>query len=209
MLQVYKLNGDLVFNQYKAISCEVVLKVETFEYDPWAKEPQKNSDDFIDGLKVTGVLSFETSPIYQFQDKHPVKENAIGKLTLRDANETTKFNVLITDKKEEKTIIDRQLKRYSWNFFSLGKPSWDELEIFPKNYKGIKMNRIYSCVDFRGYWPVGVASVVVASNPGEAKEILTKTLKDLDIPLEGDGDFNFVEIDIDQKGAIILNKGDY
>ena len=71
------------------------------------------------------------------------------------------------------------------------------------------MNKIFSCTDFRGHWPVGVSSIIVAADKREAKVLLDQKLKAMGIPIEGDGHYTFEEVNMNQKGAILLNKGEY
>lgn len=208
MLQHLTLDGDLKIGQYKTISCKVQLEVAVVEDDDWADDIPIDYSQFVDGVRVIGELSFDTSPI-EWRDKHPVKKSVTGELVLSDGEETTKINILIVEKSGEVDILPRQIKRYFWQFFAVGKPAWDKLKIFPENYRGRTMNRIYSCTDFRGYWPVGVASIIVATDKKEAKRLLDAKLKEAGIPPEGDGHYTLTEIDIQSKGAVILNDGKY
>lgn len=210
MIQHLKLSGDLKFGQYKTISCNVQLEVATVDDDEWAEpDPNHNPADYVDGVRVTGEFSFDYSPLNDYREKHPVKPNAIGELVLRDGDESTKLNILVVERTAAVDIIPKKIKRYFWLFFVIGKPKWDKLGIFPENYRGVNMNRVYACTDFRGYWPVGVASVIVAADKREAKRLLDQKLREAGIPIEGDGDYTLTEISIEQKGAVILNKGDW
>jgi len=208
MIQHLQLLGDLKIGQYKAIYCDVQLQIDIHEDDDWAEpDPNYNPANYVDGVRVLGEFYFDTSPI-GWSDKHPVKSNAVGELTVRDGTETSKLTILITDKSGETDIIPKQLKRYFWQFFVIGKPNWDKLKIFPENYRGINnMNRLYACTNFRGYWPVGVASVIVAADKHEARRLLNQKLQEAGIPVEGELDLT--EIDLKNKGAVILNNGDW
>jgi hypothetical protein len=210
MIQHLKLKGDLKFGQHKCISCNVELEVDTHEDDEWAEpDPNYNPDNYIDGVRVTGEFSFDAGPIDAWRDKHPIKPNAIGELMLRDGDESSKLNILVVERTAVVDIVPKKIKRYFWLFFVVGKPIWDSLGIFPENYRGVKMNRVFACTDFRGYWPVGVASVIVAADKREAKTLLDQKLREAGIPIEGDGDYTLTEISTDKKGATILNNGDW
>lgn len=210
MLRHLVLDGDLKIGQYKTISCKVQLEIAVVEEeDEWAEdEIPVDYSQFVDGVRVVGELSFDTSPI-EWRDKHPVKKSTTGTLLLRDGEETTKINILFIEQSGVTDILPRQIKRYFWQFFAIGKPAWDKIKIFPENYRGRTMNRIYSCTDFRGYWPVGVASVIVATDKREAKRMLDAKLREAGIPIEGDGNYTLTEIDIQAKGVVILNDGKY
>lgn len=211
MLQHYVLDGSLKIGQHKAIDCKVQLEVATLEDDEWADDqPAHNHDDYIDGVRVTGELSFDTSPI---QDKHPVQRNVVAELTVRHEGEQSRFNVLLLERTGTVDVGPEprrnSIKRYFWLFFALGKPLNDGLELFPDNYRGRNMNRIFTCTDFRGYWPVGVASVIVAKSRTEAHRMLKQKLKEAGIPEEGDGKYTLTELSIEKPGVVILNNGDY
>lgn len=202
-----KLIGDLKFGHYKSIDCNVHLKIETYEEDDWAEpDPNYKADDYLDGMRVTGELYFDTSPITD--PKHPVRVNAVGEISVRDEGTSSVLNVILVEKTGVVDIVPQKIKRYFWHFLVVGKPKIDSLEIFPKDYLGINMNKLYSCIDFRGYWPVQVASVVVAADKREARVLLDEKLKLAGIPIE-DIDYTLTEINIRQKGATILNNGDW
>jgi hypothetical protein len=208
MIQNLRLSGDLKFGQYKGISCNVQLQVDIHEDDEWAEpDPNYNPANYTDGVRVVGEFSFDTSPI-GWNDKHPIKPNAVGELLVRDGEDSSKLNILITNKSGEADIIPKKLKRYFWQFFVIGKPSWDKLNIFPEKYRGVKnMNRVYVCTNFRGYWPVGVASVIVATDMRDARRLLNQKLQEVGISVEVE--FDLTEIDLQDKVAVILNNGDW
>lgn len=208
MIQHFRLLGDLKFDQHKTIACDVHLKVDIYEDDDWA-EPSIDykPENYIDGVRITGEFWFDHSPIYD--TKHPIKTNAVGKLTVRDSGEFTTFSILVTEQKDKINILPRQVIRYHWEFFAIGKPSQDQLKIFPEYYTGVKMYKLYACTNFRGYWPVQVASVIVANTKQEAKELLEKKLRDSGIPIETDFDYALEEISLRDKGATILNNGEW
>lgn len=208
MLQHLTLNGDLKIGQYKTIFCKVQLEIAVVEDDDWADDIPIDYSQFVDGVRVIGELSFDTSPI-EWRDKHPVKKSVTAELMLNDGDNTTKINILLIEQSGAVDILPRQIKRYFWQFFAIGKPAWDKIGIFPANYRGRTMNRVYSCTDFRGYWPVGVSSVIVATDKKEAKRMLNAKLREAGIPMEGDGNYTLTEIDIQAKGVVILNDGKY
>lgn len=210
MKQHLRFSGDLKFGQFKGISCAVQLQIDTHEEDEWAEpDPDYDPTKYTDGVRVTGEFYFDTSPI-AWNEKHPIKPNAIGELLVRDGEDTSKLNILITEKSGESDLLHKKIKRYFWQFFVVGKPAWDKLKIFPDNYRGVNnMNRVFACTNFRGYWPVGVASVVVAIDKQEARRLLDQKLKETGIPVESDGSYDLTEINIRDKGAVILNNGEW
>ena len=71
------------------------------------------------------------------------------------------------------------------------------------------MNRIYSCTDFGGPWP-GFSAIVVATDKVEAKKLLDAKFREQKIFAQGpkgDGRYTLTEIDIQEKGAVVLCSG--
>lgn len=66
--------------------------------------------------------------------------------------------------------------------------------------------KVFTCNDHAGFWPVGSASVVVAENETEAREILRGALIGHGLK---DEPFTLKELDINRPHAVILNDGDY
>lgn len=67
--------------------------------------------------------------------------------------------------------------------------------------------KVYVCTDHEGFWPVGVASIVVANDGVEATELLYTALRarglTQDIP------FTLCEVDTSTPKAEIFRDGDY
>lgn len=223
-----QLTGELKIDQYKSISCKVDLEIDQLEHDEWAdSDPNYDPDNYINDIRVIGELNFDTSPI-AWNDKHPVKINAIGKLVVtRDDfplmenqeviiqsmidkkifTSSSHFNILITEKINEVDIVPKKIRRYFWRFFIVGKPIIDLIQIFPNNYTGVKMNKVFYCTNFRGYWPVGVSSVIVAKDKEDARSILTQQLIESSILIEDSNDFELKEINLNERKAVVLNDG--
>lgn len=67
--------------------------------------------------------------------------------------------------------------------------------------------RVWVCVDFEGFYPVGSAAVVVAKDEETARTKLREALEDHGL---GDQDeFKLTEVLVDVPGAIILVDGNY
>jgi hypothetical protein len=213
MICKYNLDGHLKIGLHKTIFCKVKFEIETIDLnDDWAElDPNINLNDYIDGVRAKGEFHFETSPINDCRD-HPVAKNTLAELLLYDEEESTKLNIFIVENISSVDVVPKKIKRYLWSFLPVGKPFFDKLNIFPKNYQGVKskkksMNQIYSCTKFRAEWPVEVASIIIAQSKAEAKVLLNQKLREFGIISELD-DYELTEIDIDQKGAIILNSGE-
>lgn len=67
--------------------------------------------------------------------------------------------------------------------------------------------RIWYSNDHEGHYPVGVASVVVAEDEDEARDLLILKLREHG--LEQKRPFRLTEIKTDQARAIVINDGDY
>lgn len=66
---------------------------------------------------------------------------------------------------------------------------------------------VYTCTDFKGYWPVGVAAVVVARDLSAARRILSEALASRGLQLRDDNEIKRVELNVAH--ALILRDGDY
>lgn len=66
--------------------------------------------------------------------------------------------------------------------------------------------RVFTCTDHDGYWPVGVASLVVASTEDDARLMLQAELDNKNL---GKGSFTLQEVDLLIPKATILLDGDY
>lgn len=158
--------------------------------------------DIGENKQVTGELSFESPPL-AWNDQH-VKKNSTGTLTVADGEDSSKFNVLLVESTNEHTLIKDRLKRYFWLFFVIGKPIYDSLEIFP-----VETMKVFTSTDFRGLWPVGVSSVVIAQDMRAARSLLTAALKKSGIDQPEIKDLTLQELDLSCPTALVLNKGEY
>jgi len=71
----------------------------------------------------------------------------------------------------------------------------------------VKHLRVWTCDDFRGFYPVGSAAVVVAKDEETARTKLREALEDHGLGEQGD--LPLTEVLTDVPGAIILVDGDY
>lgn len=69
------------------------------------------------------------------------------------------------------------------------------------------MMRLWTCVDHDVFWPVGGASIVVASDEDEARSLLSDALRATG--LDPDEGFTLQEVPLDRKVAIVLKDGEY
>lgn len=71
--------------------------------------------------------------------------------------------------------------------------------------------RVFVCTDHEGFWPVGTASVVIAENEEQARELLTIALRNR--MMNGQGldslPFTLQEISSSEPAAHILRDGNY
>lgn len=66
--------------------------------------------------------------------------------------------------------------------------------------------KLYTCTDHEGHYPVGTASIVIADDICEAKQLLLRELSKIGID---EPDLSLEEVTLNKKQAIILNDGDY
>jgi hypothetical protein len=67
--------------------------------------------------------------------------------------------------------------------------------------------KLYTCIDFKGQWPVPVAAVVLAETEEQARELLKKEL--INYHLGEQDDFTLIKIPQTKCQAVILSDGDY
>jgi hypothetical protein len=194
----------LKMGQHKGIDVDVHLEISV------RSEDNDKPEDFHEGVRAIGELSFDCYPIGGWKD-HPVQKNKVGDLCLcEEGNQnSTRVNILFVDKNGERTILKDRIRRYIWLFYVIGKPLSDGLEIFPWWYTGKLMNKLFTCTDFRGIWPIGVSSVVVAKDQPEAKRLLIAALKQSGINQPEIHDLTLQEIDLKRPHVAILNTGEY
>lgn len=132
MIQNYLFPGEIKIGQHKPVSGNVQLEVATYKPDAFSpRKPEYPEDQYTDGLRVMGELSFDSKPL-QPADKHPIKTNAVGELIVRFEGDSTRFNVLVTEKTGESVVVPNRVRRYFWQFVMFGKCKFDGLELFPK-----------------------------------------------------------------------------
>jgi hypothetical protein len=192
---------------HKTIDSSICLEIATASDDQYAPETDAEFVKSELGVRAMGELSFEAYPLRG--SVHPVRKNAVGTLTVLDDGLSSKFNVVFIEKNSDQDIIKDRLKRYFWLFFVVGRPSHDALEIFPEWYRGKIVNKVFVCTDFRGIWPVGVSSVVVAPDRKRAKILLMDILVNAGISQPEIHSATLQEVDLLHSQALLLNKGEY
>ena len=69
--------------------------------------------------------------------------------------------------------------------------------------------KLFTCTDHNGFWPVGVASIVLARGKGHARSLLDKELTERRLELDKDEPYTLVEVDMTRAKAVILRDGNY
>lgn len=69
--------------------------------------------------------------------------------------------------------------------------------------------KIYTYTDHDHHWPVGVASVVVAKDENEARELLDNTLVSIGLKPSEIKSYTLVELDTNHAHATVLRDGNY
>lgn len=210
MKQKMTYSGYLYVGNNKPLPIDCNLHVEVIQEDEWGEAINRPDNN---GVRIEGDFSFDLPPIQShYEDgklkQHFVQKNVVGTVHLHCDGEKSQFSVLITEKVAEIDILPNQLRRYFWTFLPVGKPSTDQLEIFPKEYRwgAIKMNRVYYSTDFRGPWNNEVSSIIVAPNKIKAREIMDAKLLQMGIE-PGIEMYHLTEVDLTQEQALVLNRG--
>jgi hypothetical protein len=66
--------------------------------------------------------------------------------------------------------------------------------------------KVFTCTDHEGHWPVPVASAVIATSEGEARQLLDAELLKHNLKITH---YTLREIQIDRPQAFVLSEGDY
>ena len=69
--------------------------------------------------------------------------------------------------------------------------------------------RIFYCQDHDGYWPVRVASLILAQDVPEAIALLDEQLEGRRLKTHKDQPYTLIEVVANGPKAIIINGGDY
>ena len=69
--------------------------------------------------------------------------------------------------------------------------------------------RVFTCVDHDCHYPVGVASVIVAENEQQARELLDAQLIEHGLNPYDEPPYTLQELALDTPQAIVLRDGDY
>jgi len=69
--------------------------------------------------------------------------------------------------------------------------------------------KLYVCTDHDRHWPTGVASVIIAKNENEAKELLNKALVRHGLKPYDEKPYVLHKVSQNKPKAIILYDGDY
>ena len=69
--------------------------------------------------------------------------------------------------------------------------------------------RIFTCTNHDGFWPVGVASVVVAEDEEHAGLLLDSVLAELGLQVRAESPYTLQEISTGNAMAIVLRDGKY
>ena len=80
--------------------------------------------------------------------------------------------------------------------------------VISPNAKGKEM-KVYTCKDHDAHWPVGVASVIIANNEEEAKQLLDLALIEQGLGGFDDEPYTLEEMDITEPGVEMLCNGSY
>ena len=69
--------------------------------------------------------------------------------------------------------------------------------------------KLYYCKDHAGYWPIGVASIILASSEEEAKDLLDEELKSRGLKTYSEEPYTLTKIPQTRSCVTIINDGNY
>ena len=68
--------------------------------------------------------------------------------------------------------------------------------------------RVFTCDDFKGYWPVGTAAVIVAESKADAEKRLREHLASMGLR-QDDRELTLIELDTHVPYVCVLRDGNY
>lgn len=178
-------NGNLILSG-QTLYVTVEMFVETIDDDPFKEIV--STKEFVNGVKITGEISFE-----QTVGKYKFPKDTIANLKILDGDKGSSFNILLTEQTGESDVLPKKLKRYFWSFLPIGDPEYDKLEIFPVQYKKPnKINRIYYLSDSEN------KILIVAQNKKEAYDLILNSELDQKYNI-----LNLKELDTNNSGITL------
>lgn len=69
--------------------------------------------------------------------------------------------------------------------------------------------KVFTCTNFTGVWPVGVAAVIVAKDRKEARKLFMEELDNRGLIQANPAGLTFEELPLSKSGVTVLNDGDY
>lgn len=163
---IYRFEKGYFDVNRKSYHCKTELNIK-YQTDKDA------SIEFVDGLQITGVLSFIDLRIDRsFKRPKELPASTTGHLSLYDGSGFCKIEILLVEDLE----FDHDNQVYKSDFICFKKPYFDTMGIFPEDFTGEIMN-IYYSVDFLGYWTKNASAIVVAKDEDMAKEIIYNRAK--------------------------------
>ena len=153
------------------------------------------------GVKMMGELQIEVAFCNTL-----VQKNTTGILSLRQGDDSSRFNVICMEFLHHLQIVPNKIRREFWLFYALGRPISDGLDLFP-DFTQKKALRVYTVTNFNGSWPLGVSCVVVANNRKEARRLLDVKLEEAGVLKGRNKDYDLDDLDIFSPAAFVLNDG--
>lgn len=137
----YQLLGSLLSSSNKKIECKVQISISVLDDDVYNEQEITNSNEYIDGLRLIGELSFldGNPPSHSFSNNQ-------SKLKVYYEDEPlllSEFNIILLQKTGSSECIKNDTRRYFWQFTNLGTPICDGLSLFPPNYSGANKKRFF------------------------------------------------------------------
>jgi hypothetical protein len=200
MIEFYTFDEcELNVGARKTEKVKVSVEIKTWEDDEYAE--QEDQEQYTDGVRLQGELIIDV-----YFGNNYLRPGTAGSLKVCKDGESSKFNIVLMDMLDVKTIVPMKQKRYFWLFYGIGKPMYDELELFPYQYKAPEL-KVFTITDFRGHSPVSVAALVVAKDRKEGRRLMDERLKKAGLADRQEFAYTLKELDLTQPQATILVDG--
>ncbi len=157
-------------------------------------------DDGIHEAQLRGEMEVDV-----YFDDVKYKSGTVGTLSL-SADQSSKFHIVLFDRIDSKTITPQKHKKHVWLFQAVGRPIYDRLGLFPEVFR-MAILKVYTVTDFQGHSFLPVASVVVAKNQEEARQLMDEKLLAANLMSKQEFEYTLEEVNVTQPSATILVDG--
>lgn len=171
----------------------VAFEVSSVEFsvDMWESDTQPPQGEFIDGVRLLGVLAYDV-----WFNNQKVGKHRQGELTVQDPDYTddkTTFRVILMELKDTKIMVPNKHKRHLWMFAGLGRPLHDKIGIFPQDCLHPRL-KIFLVPEFVGYFNISGYGIVIAKDDNDARDQFNLALVKRGLAMSSVAGYSLLEV---------------